>query len=186
MAHFTHGTLFERVENDLLHNFDLEQFHIDVLNYFMPLHIQRQVMSTHLLSRGQQENEDLAEFVRNIQLYYEIFRIEISELTTVTKIVEKFNMSSCVGLPLSVRLTTYFELDQLICKVKSVLLTDRITTCSSQGYFGLDDILDLSCANSRRSQQFSVPPSQHYHNIDRPLGHDNSMQSHWFNSTQHT
>lgn len=147
ISQFTADKLLECVELALLRNKSIDQFHMEILNFFCPINIQQQ-LSTRLMHRGQGVNENISDFVRDIKLYYEVFRIEISEVQFVTDIVTRFNIQSRISLPLSTPPTTFYELDMIINKVKAVQLNDHLTATPELNLFNVDNLLDLPCENS--------------------------------------
>lgn len=153
LARYTNDKLSERVEYALLHNYNLDDFHRDILNFFIPSYVQQQ-LSVYLVSRGQRPDENLSDFVRDIKNYHDVFFIPLSESHFVSNIVTKFNLISRLALPLSSAPTTYHELDLLVSKVKSVNLLDKITVQQCNSNVGLDHILNLNCEDSR---DISVP-----------------------------
>lgn len=171
-SQYTADKLLERVELALLRQSSLEEFHEDILAFFLPQYIQQQ-LQLRLLYRVQYENENLPDFIKDIKLHYAIFRVTISEYDFVRGIISKLNVRSRMAVPMTNPPRTFVELDKLVSQVQTVHFQDRLAVYPELAFANNDVFLNLGCHNGTNFQSFDHSQRQffrpQFHEADRRI-----------------
>jgi len=157
---YCRGSLSERLQAVLLRKGTFDDFHKDVLEFFVPGRLLER-LKVEYFYRPQGHGERLSNFIAAVKEAGRVLRLEISEADTVQVILEGLNPEERSRLALSARPNSFLELDRLCIASHSVQLSD--SQRQSLEYYPSPEI-------SHRSGQNHRPRSSgHVMNIGEPV-----------------
>ena len=121
---YCRSPMSERLTASLLAGSNFDQFHSDLLDFFVPTSM-RERLKMDMVYRPQGVREPLAEFVCKVKQAGRVLRLGICEADMVRIILDGINPEERSRLVFAGRPSTFLELDRLCVTARSVQFLDQ-------------------------------------------------------------
>ncbi|XP_063216930.1 uncharacterized protein LOC134527875 [Bacillus rossius redtenbacheri] len=132
---FTLGPLAERTQLAITQMFSFDQYHEDILSFFIPSRLLTQLQLNNY-NRLQKPGEHLAAYVYEVNEAAAIFRLQVSEQEVINTILDGLTPDERSRLVFLTRPCTFSELDRMCIHSQNVRFADHQRNGSFSQYSG--------------------------------------------------